>query len=1376
MDIITKNKKYLQLIEKSQKQESELSLQTEEKEHQKKRIEFYYECEINRVTRERDKKINEIQIEKEKDTKNIYLELKEKRDSKIQDIDRITEEYREKLSRVIESYDRDNSKIDADATRMENEAKKSYENKLSNLKQRREQVKQQVNIDNQKIKENIETSLKKQKSFDDDILNELYGLEDRLGALLEFFQNPEISKYSFGENHDLLCSIRNYYEAIREISVLKNSYKTTNDYPDWTNYDREKAKIDKSHKEYLESIEANCSKKKEAAKKKYDEEKVCIDKKRIKALESVGTTKKIQEEFGVSLKQRVAEISDKAEMQISKLKEESDTKLNEIQTDKSGKLEVLTKKQGELLNELDDIKKKAKSEIDKFLQEAQLEIDEALKLAEAYSLHGDNVCEEDCLPTTITIGKVIERMQNNELLKTLYKPPYTDLAIPITLDLINGPRNIVINNANNLASDSYLDNIIAGLILKYLEEFPVGALKVGIFDQNGTYCFKALSGVLSEHNKTHKHIVHNVPLNSTDKISEYLKVFTDRSYSFEIYNEYKSNPFDTQMQLVVIRSGFANLCTSDRYNFLGFIRELANTPKYGVRFIIVNDIDSLDQNRATSALTNTLLPEIFKTAVVLDYKSGTISYDGRPATLTTAGKYADDITSYIVNECGKLITKLNQKFSETAIIPYEKIGFGKLRYPEEKDGDTDYSIHIPVGVENGRKTFSLEFSCSGSTFTTAHYTVLGSHRKGKSSMIHSMVINGSMKYTPEELEFWLFDFKNCDTSSKYKNSKVPNIRFLQETNQTNNTSDRDNENLIIDLNSLLNLIKKESTRRAAFFQKLSNQASVSINNIGDYNGYIKKNLSDEYKPMPRIIIALDEPNQIYNFNGGNDYLELQRSIGLSYRHLLTQTGAYGIHFISFVHTIIAGSYDEMYVNNTQGRITFGLNHINPQELRALNDKFLQVQEEIKDLKNGECYVAFSGDGAPRKVKICYTDKHNRYTEKIAAHHKDFKSNILIIGKNEQLTTDDLVQTNKEYTQIGYMQMLSKQNMFINNGVSDELDFRFLVGEDRYSLNPVCINFGQTKVGCFMVCGNKTKLRESVLSSMLLQCVARKFDYHIAYVPPTTENIFTEFCKQLGKDILYGDHNDEELIATYQIFKDRQKAVRNRTMSIDKIKPVFLFVDEPNKVFSNELQLTGQSQANTPISKDNYQKVDATWDKSLDEQFQEVLESLPQIKKLDNLESDAQERIAKANEQNKGKPPFSAATMPNFPQNDYNVENQKQMNMAKNNQNTSNDTLSSTQMLSELKKDGVKYGIFLIISKENLTFDDINDSASLVTLVTNPMNFNDHHGVSADIKQSITSLRNDSAHAVFINTSDEYSKIRPVVFANKEKIKEAIYNI
>ena len=72
-------------------------------------------------------------------------------------------------------------------------------------------------------------------------------------------------------------------------------------------------------------------------------------------MESIGTAKKIRKEFDFILQQRVAEISDRAEMQISKLREELDNKLNEIQTEKSEKMDVLTNEQNGLLDRLDDI-------------------------------------------------------------------------------------------------------------------------------------------------------------------------------------------------------------------------------------------------------------------------------------------------------------------------------------------------------------------------------------------------------------------------------------------------------------------------------------------------------------------------------------------------------------------------------------------------------------------------------------------------------------------------------------------------------------------------------------------------------------------------------------------------------------------------------------------------------------------------------------------------------------------------------------------------------------------------------------------------------------------------------------------------------------
>ncbi len=183
-------------------------------------------------------------------------------------------------------------------------------------------------------------------------------------------------------------------------------------------------------------------------------------------------------------------------------------------------------------------------------------------------------------------------------------------------------------------------------------------------------------------------------------------------------------------------------------------------------------------------------------------------------------------------------------------------------------------VRVPLGRSGATK---LQFLTLGEG-TSQHALIAGKTGSGKSTLLHALITNLACWYSPDEVEFYLIDFKKGVEFRTYAHHKLPHARAVAIE------SDRE-----FGL-SVLQGLDTELKRRGDLFRDLG---------VQDLNGYRK---TGHPEPMPRTLLIIDEFQELFVEDdkvGQDSALLLDR--------LVRQGRAFGMHVILGSQTL-GGAY------------------------------------------------------------------------------------------------------------------------------------------------------------------------------------------------------------------------------------------------------------------------------------------------------------------------------------------------------------------------------------------------------------------------------------------------------------------------------------
>ncbi|MEM1069695.1 MAG: FtsK/SpoIIIE domain-containing protein, partial [Planctomycetota bacterium] len=228
-----------------------------------------------------------------------------------------------------------------------------------------------------------------------------------------------------------------------------------------------------------------------------------------------------------------------------------------------------------------------------------------------------------------------------------------------------------------------------------------------------------------------------------------------------------------------------------------------------------------------------------------------------------------------VSPPASLRTELVEQIGQAAVaasrveIPLENI----LSETDQATGSTDDEVRIVIGSQGANRSLALQLGEG----VRQHVLIAGKTGSGKSTLLHAIISSGAHYYRPDQLQYYLLDFKKGVEFKPYADLDLPHARVIGIE------SEREFGR------SVLQRLDAELQQRGEAFR------SAGVQELGDYR-------RETGKSLPRILLVVDEFQELFVRDdrlAGDCTMLLDR--------LVRQGRSFGMHVILSSQSL-AGAY------------------------------------------------------------------------------------------------------------------------------------------------------------------------------------------------------------------------------------------------------------------------------------------------------------------------------------------------------------------------------------------------------------------------------------------------------------------------------------
>lgn len=297
---------------------------------------------------------------------------------------------------------------------------------------------------------------------------------------------------------------------------------------------------------------------------------------------------------------------------------------------------------------------------------------------------------------------------------------------------------------------------------------------------------------------------------------------------------------------------------------------VSSGPRCGIYTYIIASNQDLENCKFNLDGIKQVVDQMNCTQEEASYKYGEMEHKVQPISLPSKDEQAEIFE----------VLKNGIKGSDRIIIYFDEIADELTRHKEKwfKFDDAN-GIDVPIGLEGALRTVQLHLG--GELITQHHALISGTIGSGKSTLLHTIIMSILLRYSPEDVQIYLLDFKRGVEFKIYAESKLPNFRVI--------SLDTEPEFGL----AVLKYLEQEQADRAQEFH------DKKCDNIERYNEIAGADLENEISKIPRIVLIIDEFHEMFSKSDSDISKECARLL----EQIVRQGRALGIHVILASQTL-----------------------------------------------------------------------------------------------------------------------------------------------------------------------------------------------------------------------------------------------------------------------------------------------------------------------------------------------------------------------------------------------------------------------------------------------------------------------------------------
>lgn len=440
----------------------------------------------------------------------------------------------------------------------------------------------------------------------------------------------------------------------------------------------------------------------------------------------------------------------------------------------------------------------------------------------------------------------------------------------------------------------------------------------------------------------------------------------------------------------------------------------------------------------------------------------TFNYDGTTYSYNI-NKNFDKIEDYVKQLSEKIQTARTLMLSDILQSVQEDEGTRK------KYSILNAELNIPIGKEDNKI-----FNFTTSTKECPNAIILGGTGAGKTALLHTIILSGCMMYSPDELQFYLADFKSEDVSPSFgmfekgKSTYMPHVSYLSMKASPENSRE------------FLDMLNTEHSRRMRIITE------AGYDNIYNYNKSIPK--ENKEKRLCKIVAIIDECASMFPTNNddpSNTKSELQKKL----TDLLSRVRSSGISII-LCGQIAGNMIRSVDAGNVKNRYAL-------RNFQAFDNFF--------------CADAKDAYSVQRKISSSFTSKGRAVATFDAGMHLSFMSVAFSGAVGSDVMNDVVEKINKTYPvkmeqriagSLDYIEtidLVDVREVTESFDRRDQVNIPVYIGQSSASLEPValmlCSNSSE-KCKCIINSKNsRTAIERNVLFGFLNSTAQQGYSYN-----------------------------------------------------------------------------------------------------------------------------------------------------------------------------------------------------------------------------------------------------------------------------------------